>query len=158
MTVTYPIEGGCACGEIRYRMMTKPLFVHSCHCSFCQRQSGAAFAVNAMIETDRIELLKGQTEPVTVPTTSGAGQTIMRCPTCRVAVWSHYAAAGDKIAFVRAGSLDGGAAIEPDIHIFTSTKQPWVPLPEGKPVVEEYYSAKKMWPEESLMRMKSLMG
>ncbi|MBC6440353.1 MAG: GFA family protein [Rhodospirillales bacterium] len=152
------MEGGCACGEIRYRMMTKPLFVHSCHCSFCQRQSGAAFAVNAMIETDRIELLKGQTEPVTVPTTSGAGQTIMRCPTCRVAVWSHYAAAGDKIAFVRAGSLDGGAAIEPDIHIFTSTKQPWVPLPEGKPVVEEYYSAKKMWPEESLMRMKSLMG
>jgi len=158
MTVTSPAEGGCTCGEVRYRMTSEPLFTHGCHCTWCQRQSGGAFAVNAMIETDRVEALKGEPEAVPVPSPSGKGQTIMRCPTCRIALWSHYAGAGDKVAFIRAGTLDGGAALEPDIHIYTSSKQPWLTLPEGKPAVPEYYSAKEMWPAESLARMKALMA
>ena len=158
MSEIFSAEGGCACGRVRYRMTAAPLFVQACHCTWCQRQSGGAFAVNAMIETDRIELLEGEPEAAPVPTPSGKGQTILRCPACRIALWSHYGAAGDRLAFVRAGSLDGGAVLEPDIHIYTSTRQPWVALPEGKPAVPEYYNAREVWPGESLARMKRLMG
>ncbi len=154
----FQADGGCSCGEIRYRLKDRPLFVNCCHCTWCQRQSGSAFAVNAMIETDRIERLKGEPEGVDVPTPSGATQTIMRCPTCRVAVWSHYAGAGHRLAFVRVGSLDDSSLIEPDVHIYTTTKQPWVTLPDDKPAFPEYYSARKTWPPESLQRMAALMG
>ena len=158
MSETIFAEGGCSCGRVRYRLTAAPMFVQACHCTWCQRQSGGAFAVNAMIETDRVELLEGETEAAPVPTPSGKGQTILRCPSCRIALWSHYAAAGDRLAFVRVGALDGGAILEPDIHIYTSTRQPWVALPEGAPAASEYYDARTTWPAESLARMKRLMG
>jgi hypothetical protein len=155
---SFSVEGGCSCGEVRYRLTDRPIFVHGCHCTWCQRQSGSAFAINAMIETDRVEILAGKPEPTPTPSPSGKGQTILRCPTCRIAVWSHYAGAGDKLAFVRAGSLDDTTRIEPDIHIYTSTKQPWVTLPQDKHAVPEYYNAKEMMPPESLARMAALRG
>jgi len=157
-TETFSAEGGCACGEVRYRITDRPLFVHGCHCTDCQRHSGGAFAINAMIETDRVELLAGTVKSVAVPTPSGKGQQIQRCPTCNTALWSHYGGAGDKLAFLRAGTLDDNTLLEPDIHIFTRSKQPWVILPKGKPAVEVYYDAKKMMPPESLARMAALMG
>ncbi len=110
-------------------METAPLFVHCCHCRWCQRESGASFALNAMIETDRVTLLAGRPDMVETPSASGKGQKIARCPTCRIALWSHYAGARDAIAFVRVGTLDDPDALPPDIHIFTSSKQPWVLLP-----------------------------
>ncbi|MEM7121981.1 MAG: GFA family protein [Pseudomonadota bacterium] len=133
-------------------MTSEPLFVHCCHCTRCQRGTGSAFVLNAMIEADRVELLQGK--PVTVPVTAPNGNvhSIARCPTCEVAVWSTYSGAGDKIYFVRVGTLDEADRVPPDIHIFTSTKQPWVQLPDDVPVMEEYYSAKKYWPQESLER------
>ncbi len=145
-------EGGCTCRRIRYRMTSKPLFVHCCHCRWCQRESGAAFALNAMIEADRVELLSGEPELVATPSASGKGQKIWRCPTCRVSVWSNYSGAGDAVRFVRVGTLDNPDALPPDIHIFTLSKQPWVVLPEGTPAVAEFYDIKKMWPKESLER------
>jgi hypothetical protein len=158
MTKEFPAEGGCTCGAVRYRMESAPIFVHGCHCTWCQRETGSAFATNAMIETDRVTLQKGEPMAIATPSASGKGQTILRCPTCHVAVWSHYAGAGEKIAFVRAGTLDDTTQLEPDIHIFTSTKRPWVILPEGKPAVPEYYSAREMWPAESLERAKAARG
>ncbi len=152
----YPIEGGCACRSVRYRMTTKPLFVHCCHCTWCQRESGAAFALNAMIEADRVELLQGEVEVVNTPTLSGKGQKISRCPNCRIAVWSNYSGAGDAVRFVRVGTLDEPGRFPPDIHIFTSTKQPWVVLPEGTPAFAEYYKASEHWPKESLERRAAL--
>ena len=152
------LEGGCACGEVRYRMESKPLFVHCCHCTWCQRESGSAFALNAMIEADRVVLLQGAPEVVETPSNSGKGQKFSRCPVCKIALWSNYAGAGDKVRFVRVGTLDEAGTLPPDIHIFTSTKQPWVVLPEGAPAVPEYYSAKDYWPEESLARRKALFG
>jgi Glutathione-dependent formaldehyde-activating enzyme len=65
------LEGGCACGEMRYRLQSKPMFVHCCHCRECQRQTGSAFVINALIETSRVERLAGETEAVPVPTESG---------------------------------------------------------------------------------------
>jgi hypothetical protein len=137
-------------------MLTKPMFVHCCHCTWCQRETGTAFALNAMIEADRIELLQGDVEVVNTPTNSGKGQKISRCPKCRIALWSNYSGAGDAVRFVRVGTLDEPGRFPPDIHIFTSTKQPWVMLPAGTPAVPEYYKASERWPKESLERRAAL--
>jgi hypothetical protein len=152
----FPIEGGCDCRQVRYRMETAPLFVHCCHCRWCQRESGASFALNAMIETARVTRLAGEPELVNTPSQSGRGQQIARCPTCRVALWSHYAGAGPVLSFVRVGTLDNPDALPPDIHIFTESKQPWVVLPEGTPAVAVYYDRQQHWPKESLERMVAL--
>ena len=151
-----PHDGGCTCRHVRYRMTTKPLFVHCCHCTWCQRETGSAFALNAMIESDRVELTHGDVEVVDTPSNSGRGQKISRCPKCRIAVWSNYAGGGVAVRFVRVGTLDEPGRCPPDIHIFTSTKQPWVVLPPGVPAVDEYYKATEMWPRESLERRERL--
>jgi hypothetical protein len=139
----FTAEGGCDCGAVRYRMLSEPLFVHCCHCRWCQRETGSAFVLNAMIEADRVEVLQGEPELVLTPSASGKGQKIARCPTCRIAVWSHYAGAGEAISFVRVGTLDEPDLLPPDIHIFTASKQPWVVLPPGVPAYEEYYDPKR---------------
>ena len=151
-----PHDGGCTCRHVRYRMTSRPLFVHCCHCTWCQRETGSAFAVNAMIESDRVELTHGDVEVVDTPSASGRGQKISRCPKCRVAVWSNYAGGGAAVRFVRVGTLDEPARCPPDVHIFTSTRQPWVVLPPGVPAVAEYYKAAEMWPQESLERRAAL--
>jgi hypothetical protein len=134
-------------------METAPLFVHCCHCRWCQRESGASFALNAMIETARVTVLGGEPELVNTPSHSGRGQQIARCPTCRVAVWSHYAGGGPILSFVRVGTLDNPDALPPDVHIFTESKQPWVVIPEGTPAFAAYYDRQQLWPRESLERM-----
>jgi hypothetical protein len=156
MTTTH--DGGCTCRAVRYRLTSAPLFVNCCHCRWCQRETGTAFALNAMIETDRVQLLSGVVEVVNTPTESGKGQKICRCPTCRVALWSHYAGAGDAVSFVRVGTLDEPDRLPPGVHIFTASKQPWVVLPAGTPAVPEYYKASELWPAESLQRRAALMA
>ena len=151
------MEGGCACGEMRYRLNRRPLFVHCCHCTWCQKESGSAFAINALIETREIEILKGKPGRAPVPTASGSGQVFLRCEACRIALWSHYSGMGEKIAFVRAGTLDDPSWAPPDIHIFTSTKAPWVTLPAGVPAKAEYYRRSDEWPAESLARRKAVL-
>jgi hypothetical protein len=151
-------EGACTCREVRYRISSRPLFVHCCHCHWCQRESGASFAVNAMIESARVELLAGQPEPIMTPSNSGKGQKIWRCPRCQIALWSNYTGAGDAVAFVRVGTLLEPDRLPPDIHIFTSSKQAWVALPEGVPAVPEYYKRERYWPAESLARLQALQG
>lgn len=156
LDVPFPLEGGCTCRAVRYAMTSAPLFVHCCHCRWCQRESGASFALNAMIEADRVVLLKGEPEIVHTPSQSGKGQKIVRCPTCRIALWSNYAGAGDKVRFVRVGTLDDPDRLPPDIHIFTASKQPWVVLPPDVPAVPEYYDLDHHWPEASLQRRQAL--
>lgn len=152
----YPIEGGCGCRMVRYRLLTRPLFVHCCHCSWCQRETGSAFVINAMIEAERVESLGAPPLLVHTPSASGQGQRIARCPQCWVALWSHYAGAGPAVSFVRVGTLDEPDRLPPDIHIFTATKQRWVVLPPGTPAVAEYYEREQCWPAESLERRRRL--
>ncbi len=152
------LDGGCACGGVRYRMEAQPLFVHCCHCSWCQRETGASYALNALIETDQISVLEGKPEMTLTPSNSGKGQKIWRCPNCRVALWSNYAGFGDNVSFVRVGTLDHADRIAPDIHIFTSSKQPWVVIPEGSDAVEEFYSLKEFWPDSSRARLRRVLG
>jgi hypothetical protein len=153
---TETFEGGCTCRHIRYRLASRPLFVNCCHCRWCQRDSGTAFAMNAMIEADRVEKLGGEVEVVDTPSLSGKGQRISRCPKCRIAVWSNYSGAGPTVRFVRVGTLDEPDRLPPDVHIFTMSKQPWVVLPEGVPAVEEYYDRNELWPKASLDRFTAL--
>ncbi|MFC5609017.1 GFA family protein [Variovorax soli] len=154
----FTAEGGCTCRQVRYRLTSRPMFVHCCHCRWCQRETGTAFALNAMIEADRVELLAGQPERVDTPSLSGKGQKIWRCPGCRVAVWSNYAGFGEAVRFVRVGTLDNPDLLPPDIHIFTESKQPWVLLPPGTPAVAQYYKASEMWPKDSLARRAALIA
>lgn len=154
-------DGGCTCGYVRYRMKSEPLIVHCCHCSWCQRQSGSAFAVNVLVEADRVHLLQGEVADVTVPSPTGANQVISRCPKCQVAVWSYYlclfGGIGHAVRFVRGGTLDEPGKTPPDVHIYTSTKQPWVTLSTDALAVEEYYVTEDVWPQKSLERRAALM-
>lgn len=153
---TETFDGGCTCRYIRYRMLSRPMFVHCCHCRWCQRETGASFALNALIERNRVELLHGEVSIVDTPSNSGKGQKIARCPHCQIAVWSHYTAASRQICFMRVGTLDTPDCMPPDIHIYTMSKQPWVILPPDIPAVPRYYKTEEMWPEESLERRAAL--
>ena len=149
-----PLEGGCACGAVRYRLTSDPLFVHCCHCLNCQRQTGSAFVINVLIEADRVELLAGVPHMVGVPRDDDKTQEIWRCPSCQIAVYSQYTSA--RVRFVRAGTLDDPAAVAPDVHIFTRSKLPWVTLPESVPAFDVYYETQKLWPPASLERLETL--
>jgi hypothetical protein len=145
------MEGGCACGAIRYRLTSEPMFVHCCHCLNCQRQTGSAFVINALIESDRVELLAGEPMAVDAPRDDGSAQRVFRCPACQVAVYSEYGR--PEVKFVRTGTLDVPSSLAPDVHIFTRSKLPWVVLPDAVPAVEVYYDRHELWPPASLARL-----
>src|SRR5512145_2851669 len=149
-------EGGCSCGVVRYRLASDPLFVHCCHCLNCQRQTGSAFVINLLIEADRVQLLAGVPQPVDVPRDDGSAQRIFRCPTCQVAVFSQYGR--PEVRFVRGGTLDRPADVEPDVHIFTRSKLPWVTIPASTPAFEVYYDTRALWPAASLERLDAALA
>jgi hypothetical protein len=149
-------EGGCACGQVRYRLTSDPLFIHCCHCLNCQRQTGSAFVINLLIEADRVELLGRAPQAVDVPRDDGSTQQIFRCPTCRVAVYSEYGR--PEVRFVRAGTLDEPRDVTPDVHIFTKSKVGWVTLPESVPAVGIYYDRNELWPADSLRRLEAVFA
>jgi hypothetical protein len=154
---TRDLAGGCACGALRYRLATAPMFVHCCHCRDCQRQSGSGFVLNALIESDRIAVLAGDPSPVAVPTDSGRPHRIFRCPVCQTAVWSEYGGRA-ALSFVRVGTLDDPGALPPDVHIYVRSKLPWIALPQGAPEFDGYYDSAKLWPTGSLERRRAIFG
>jgi hypothetical protein len=154
-TKTKKLTGGCSCGQVRYELLNRPMRVHCCHCIDCQRQTGSAFVLNAIIETSAIKMLRGKLRTVPVPR-SFAPHDIYRCPKCQVALWSDYGHRS-QIRFVRVGTLDHPSAVPPDIHIYTESKMPWVKLPKGKPAFRRYYELKKVWPSKSQERLKKAL-
>jgi len=153
---TETVPGRCACGAVQYRLQSRPMFVHCCHCRDCQRQTGSAFVLNALIETDRIAQASGELDAIAVPTDSGRPHRIFRCTHCQTALWSEYGGVA-KLRFVRVGTLDEPAALAPDVHIYTRSKLPWVSLPPGVSAFEAYYDSSKLWPPESLARRRAVM-
>ena len=145
-------EGGCACGAVRYRLTAAPLIVHACHCRDCQRLSGSAFAVNIWIERCFVDADQARLGATMATAGSGKPQEIFRCPACGTALWSKYHAAPGDTVLLRAGTLDDPAAVEPDIHIFTRSKLPWVQLPAGAPAFETFYKLADLSPPESMER------
>jgi hypothetical protein len=148
-------EGRCTCGAVRYRLESAPMLVHCCHCRWCQRETGSAFVLNALVERDALTVLQGSPEEVPVPSESGRGQRIVRCPDCRIALWSHYPGGGDAIAFVRVGTLDDPTRHPPDVHIHTASRQPWVVLPDGAAAFEAFYDPAEVWPQEARERYRA---
>jgi len=113
-----------------------------------------------LVETDRVEILQGDVTDILVPTPSGKGQRISRCPKCQVAVWSYYlilfGGIGDLVRFIRVGTLDDPGRMPPDVHIYTSSKQPWVTLSPEALVVDEFYKTDEVWSKDSLERQAAL--
>jgi hypothetical protein len=136
---------------VRYGLTAEPLFVHACHCLNCQRQTGSAFVINALIESDRVELVAGEPRLVPVPRDDGSTQDVWRCPVCAVALFSVYSR--PDVRFVRVGTLDDPSVFAPDVHIYTRSKLPWVVIPEDVPAFAVYYDMKELWPAESLERV-----
>jgi hypothetical protein len=149
-------QGGCSCGAVRYRLTSDPLFTHCCHCLNCQRQTGSAFVINLLIEADRVDLLAADPQPIEVPRDDGSKQKIFRCPTCQVAVFSQYTR--PELLFVRGGTLDEPSSVEPDVHIFTRSKLPWITVPDSVPAFDVYYDTKALWPAASLERLRAIMA
>ena len=147
-------EGGCTCGAVRYRLASEPLIVHCCHCVNCQVQTGSAFVVNLLIETDRVEVIAGSPHVVEAPRDEGPPQRIFRCPECQVALFSEYGMA--EVRFVRGGTLDDARTVTPDVHIYTRSKVGWVTLPGGTAAFEEYYEPRELWPAESRRRFAAI--
>jgi hypothetical protein len=147
------VDGGCACGAVRYRVTSAPLIVHCCHCLNCQRQTGSAFVINLLVESDCVDV-DGEPHAVDAPRDDGSAQRIYRCPSCEIAVFSEYG--WPELKFVRAGTLDDPSTVQPDVHIFTRSKVPWVVLPEGTPAFDVYYDSAKLWPPASLERLEAI--
>lgn len=148
-------RGGCACGAARYEVSGEPLVVHACHCEDCQRLSGSAFAVNAWFKASDINLLSGTLQARVLQAGSGKDHVVSSCEECGTQLWGEYAAAPAGAVFLRTGTLDNGYKLEPDVHVFTRSKLPWVVLPEGVPAFAEFYNPKKVWSAENLARMES---
>jgi hypothetical protein len=150
------MEGHCTCGAVRFRLEREPMFTLACHCTWCQRETGAAFSLLTLIERSAITPLSGRVEEVTVPSPSGQGQVVRRCALCKVALWSRYGAAGPGMAFVRVGVLDRPGAFAPQVHCYTSTKQSWLVLDGSVPVEPEWIDDAKYWSADSLARQNRL--
>lgn len=146
------MHGRCSCGEIEYELSESFMCVHACHCTWCQRETGSGFAMNGIIESAALTVTKGAPARIEIPSNTGKGQVVMRCPSCQVALWSHYAGSGEILSFVRVGTLDQAREITPDVHIFTSTAQSWFVFPEGAKVYPEYYPTKEVWTPEAIVR------
>lgn len=149
-------HGHCTCGYVQYNLTAPPLIVHCCHCSWCQRETGTAFATNALIEDHHLHITHGEIETIDTPTRSGSGQKIARCPKCYVALWSHYVRVYKRVSFIRVGTLTEPHRCLPDVHVFTSTKQPWIVLPENIPAYKGIYIRSKTWSPESIQRIELL--
>ena len=150
------LRGGCSCGKVRYELLAAPIRVHCCHCTDCQRHTGSAFVLNAIIETSALRVISGTMEAVSVPREHGP-HDIYRCRKCKTALWSDYGHR-PQIRFVRIGTLDNPSAVRPDIHIYTRTKVPWLRLPKGVPAFRDFYDPKKVWPMKSLQRFRNALA
>ena len=147
------LEGGCACGAIRYELAATPLIVHACHCRDCQRITGSAFVTNLWIERDLVRVSAGTPKSCRLEGGTGKPHDVFFCERCGTYVWSLYHGVPDCL-FVRAGTLDRPDSIEPDVHIFTRSKVPWLDLPKGVPAFKAFYKIEEIWSPESRERLR----
>jgi len=152
------LEGGCACGALRYRLNAAPMIVHACHCRDCQRLTGSAFVINLWIEREFVEALRGVPKSCQLAGGTGQGHDVYFCGKCGTYLWSRYHGAPGDALFVRAGALDEPKAVRPDVHIFTRSKLPWLDLPKGVPASRSFYKIQKVWSADSRERLRRNMS
>ena len=151
-------EGGCGCGQVRYRIEGEPMMVHNCHCRLCQQQTGSTSVINAFFEGERVSVVQGEITEHKLAGGSGRAHTICRCAACGTALWSYYARLGRLSYGVRAGTLDDPGSVTPDVVIFTESRMPWVALPEGIPAFEQYYDFREVLAPVKLDRLMALVA
>lgn len=130
------IAGGCRCGAVRYALAVDAVpGTYACHCTICQRSTGASFA-HQMPVPEHALTVTGDLTPVPMPTLSGGLSVQRYCAKCLTRIYNTNSA-WPGMAIVRAGTVDGSETLSPRLHIYTSTKQPWITLPEGVPAYPE---------------------
>jgi len=125
------IEGGCNCGAVRYKLAGAPLVTAQCHCRNCQRQSGSAFSVNLVVRLSDVETTGELTTWIDRDTHSGNPVYRRFCGTCGSPIFSDLAR-GNGTTIIKLGTLDDPAAFAPAVSVWTTTKLPWVELPNGQ--------------------------
>ncbi len=145
--------GHCSCKSIKYQLKAEPMFTHVCHCSICKRHTGSAFVTHVFIETEHLEILRGEVEAVPCATTSGGAHMLHRCPDCHSPLYSHYGG-NARIAVLKGGTLDDPGSVAPGAHIWVEGKVPWITIPDDVPAFDQDYEAAEVWPESSFARRK----
>jgi len=124
-----PLEGGCQCGAVRYRIEAEPLGLAACHCRECQRQSGSAFGLSLDVPKGAVRLLSGELRVFTTVADSGRTKHCAFCPACGTRIYHD----GETSTSIKAGTLDDPTGLEPRAHYWTSSKHAWVAIPDGVP-------------------------
>lgn len=150
-------DGGCGCGQVRYRVTGEPIFVNNCHCRQCQQQTGGTSVVNAFYEDERLEILDGNLTEHVVTAGSGGPHTICQCDNCGVALWSYYPRLGRLGVGIRVGTMDEKDSLTPVAAIFVSEKMPWVTLPEGLPHFDKTYDYRELLDADKIARMDEMI-
>ena len=148
------LEGGCACGAVRYRLTAPPLIVHTCHCRDCQKQTGSAFVLNMWIEKNCVDADHNLPKSLMLTAGSGKPHEVFYCGNCATRLWSKYHAAPGDTLLVRVGTLDHPEQVTPDVHIFTRSKLPWLQLPPDVPAFPAFYKIPEVWPAASQERLR----
>jgi len=125
----FPREGGCLCGDVRYRLVEDPIGLHACHCPNCQTRTGSAFGMTMVVQDESAEILQGELELHSFTTRDGLAKRTRSCPNCGTCVWGEIGDTG--LIALQPGTLDDTAWLEPVAHIFMSRAQPWMKTPAG---------------------------
>ena len=122
------LDGGCRCGEIRYRVTGAPKFIVACHCTDCQQLSSSAYALGMVLAEDGFSLTQGTPREWAKQTASGGTSTAYSCPTC--AGWTHTRPKVDgDLVIVRPTTLDDASWVRPVAEIWTKSALPWARMP-----------------------------
>ena len=128
-----PIEGGCQCGHIRYRINEQPLTLYACHCRDCQKQSSSAFGLSLWVDPKAFELVQGELRQWTAIADSGDEKHCTFCGQCGSRIY-HAFGDGDEPISVKGGSVDDTRGLQPVGHIWTCRAHEWLELERsGKP-------------------------
>ena len=120
------LEGGCLCGSVRYVLTAPPNYVYFCHCRDCQRESGSPFVTDMNVDRASLRI----SGPLTRYTRTGdSGRSVHRnfCTSCGTTLLTEFDVDPEHVA-IKACSLDDPSGLEPDRHLFTVRKQPWLEL------------------------------
>jgi hypothetical protein len=129
-------SGHCLCGSVTYRVSAAPAMQGVCHCTDCQRQTGTAFSV--VIAVPRAALtVEGDTLACYTTVGEAHGTPTQRhfCSACGSPIMSLIEAMPE-LAFIKAGTLDDAAWLEPSVEVWTRSAQPWAPHIEGAMQIE----------------------
>lgn len=142
-------SGGCGCGEVRYGLRNPPLFVHACHCLYCQKASGSAFRITTIVLESDVVINQGDVSFRKISTQ----RTEFICKSCGDVIY-RTATNHPETALLNSRTLDDLRMLEIGAHIWTVDKHAWLKLPADVPQFEERYDRNEVWPRESLERLR----